>query len=160
MAAPTNREVIAQWRDEPAPLLALLQRIPRPRWMYLGGRLFATSAVGLRIPLAELFGTVTFYHHFAREGPGQSAPRVCTGPVCRLQGGLEILEALQAEGRDPDAVCWKVRRLHTRPEKDIRYSLGSKQTLFLYSPPLYPRHIPAMVKNVSSPKFVNPNKVH
>ncbi len=97
MAAPTNREVIAQWRDKPAPLLALLHAF-HDRDGFISEAVLRDIAVGLRIPLAELFGTVTFYHHFAREAPGQDAPRVCTGPVCRLQGGLEILEALRDEG--------------------------------------------------------------
>ena len=97
MAAPTNREVIAQWRDEPAPLLALLHAF-HDRDGFISEAVLRDIAVGLRIPLAELFGTLTFYHHFARETPGQDAPRVCTGPVCRLQGGLEILEALKDEG--------------------------------------------------------------
>ena len=97
MASPMNREVIAQWRDEPAPLLALLH-VFHDRDGFISEAVLRDIAVGLRIPLAELFGTVTFYHHFAREAPGQSAPRVCTGPVCRLQGGLEMLEALQDEG--------------------------------------------------------------
>ena len=100
MAAPTNREVIAQWRDEPAPLLSLLHAF-HDRDGFISEAVLRDIAVGLRIPLAELFGTVTFYHHFAREAPGQSAPRVCTGPVCRLQGGLEILEALRDEGATP-----------------------------------------------------------
>ena len=100
-AAPTNREVIAQWRNEPAPLLSLLHAF-HDRDGFISEAVLRDIAVGLRIPLAELFGTVTFYHHFAREvSPGQDAPRVCTGPVCRLQGGLEILEALQAEGATP-----------------------------------------------------------
>ena len=98
MAAPTNREVIAQWRDEPAPLLSLLHAF-HDRDGFISEATLRDIAVGLRIPLAELFGTVTFYHHFAREAsPRQSAPRVCTGPVCRFQGGLEILEALKDEG--------------------------------------------------------------
>ena len=37
----------------------------------------------LGIPLADLYGTVTFYHHFSREAGGLEAPRVCTGPICR-----------------------------------------------------------------------------
>ena len=56
-------------------------------------------ARGLRIPLADLYGTVTFYHHFSREAEVlQSAPRVCTGPVCCLRGGNELLEALAEQG--------------------------------------------------------------
>ena len=101
MATPTNREVIAQWRDEPAPLLALLHAF-HDRDGFISEAVLRDIAVGLRIPLAELFGTLTFYHHFAREvSPGQSAPRVCTGPVCRLHGGLKILEALKDEGATP-----------------------------------------------------------
>ncbi len=93
----TNKELIAQWCDEPAPLLGILHAF-HDRDGYISEDTLRDIAVGLRIPLAELFGTVTFYHHFARQTPGQHAPRVCTGPVCRLQGGLEILDALNSEG--------------------------------------------------------------
>jgi NADH-quinone oxidoreductase subunit F len=57
-----------------------------------------TIATALRIPLAELFATITFYHHFSRDLPGKKAPRVCTGNVCCLNGGTELLESLKAEG--------------------------------------------------------------
>ncbi len=94
---PTNAELIADWRDAPAPLLSILHAF-NDRDGFISETALQDIAVGFRIPLAELFGTLTFYHHFARAAPGQSAPRVCTGPVCRLQGGLEILEALITEG--------------------------------------------------------------
>ena len=93
----TNAELIANWYDAPAPLLSILHAF-HDRDGFISEAALRDIAVGLRIPLAELFGTLTFYHHFAREAPGQNAPRVCTGPVCRLQGGLEILEALKTEG--------------------------------------------------------------
>ncbi len=100
MAALTNREVIARWQDAPAPLLAVLHDF-HDRDSFISEAVLRDIAVGLRIPLAELYGTLTFYHHFAREAPGQAAPRVCTGPVCRLQGGLEILEQLKPQGATP-----------------------------------------------------------
>lgn len=93
----TNAELIAEWHDAPAPLLGLLHAF-HDRDGFISEESLRDIAVGLRIPLAELFGTVTFYHHLACEAPGQAAPRVCTGPVCRLQGGLEILNALKNEG--------------------------------------------------------------
>ncbi len=93
----TNEELIAQWRDEPAPLLGILHAF-HDRDRYISEDALRDIAVGLRMPLAELFGTVTFYHHFARKPQGQEVPRVCTGPVCRLQGGLEILDTLKSEG--------------------------------------------------------------
>lgn len=94
---PTNVELIEIWREAPAPLLSILHAF-HDRDGFISEAALRDIAVGLRIPLAELFGTLTFYHHFAREAPGQNVPRVCTGPVCRLQGGLEILEALKTEG--------------------------------------------------------------
>ncbi len=93
----TNADLIAEWHDAPAPLLGILHAF-HDRDGFISEESLRDIAVGLRIPLAELFGTVTFYHHLAREAPGQAAPRVCTGPVCRLQGGLEILNALKSEG--------------------------------------------------------------
>ena len=80
-----NRELIAQWREEEAPLLPLLHAF-HERDGYLSEDSIQAVAEGLNIPLAEIFGTVTFYHHFARKAPGRMAPRVCTGPVCRFQG--------------------------------------------------------------------------
>ena len=97
MATPANQELIERWRDEPAPLLPLLHTF-HDRDGYISEDTLRDIAVGLRIPLADLFGTVTFYHHFSRTAPGQSAPRVCTGPVCCLVGGNEILAALKEEG--------------------------------------------------------------
>ncbi|CAN5453226.1 hypothetical protein BH10CHL1_BH10CHL1_06010 [soil metagenome] len=93
----TDSELIERWRDEPAPLLALLHAF-HDRDGYLSETALRTIAQGLRMPLADLFGTVTFYHHFSREPQGLNAPRVCTGPVCALRGGGEILAALQTQG--------------------------------------------------------------
>lgn len=96
----TNQALIAQFREAPAPLLAVLHAF-HDRDGFISEAALRDIAVGLRIPLAELFGTLTFYHHFASEAPGKNAPRVCTGPVCRLKGGLEILDALKSEGGTP-----------------------------------------------------------
>lgn len=100
MTTPTNDELIERWRHAPAPLLGLLHAF-HDRDGYLSAEALRATAQGLRIPLADLYGTVTFYHHFAREPGGLQAPRVCTGPVCRLRGGAEILAALQEQGATP-----------------------------------------------------------
>jgi NADH-quinone oxidoreductase subunit F len=100
MTSPTNQELIERWRSEPAPLLPLLHAF-HDRDGFLSEEAIREVARALKIPLADLFGTVTFYHHFARSAPGKNAPRVCTGPVCGLQGGEEILAALKGEGARP-----------------------------------------------------------
>lgn len=93
----SNDELISRWKDEPAPLLPLLHAFHnRDGW--ISEEAIRAVSAGLRIPLAELFGTVTFYHHFSREAPGKSAPRVCTGNVCCLHGGNELLASMKDQG--------------------------------------------------------------
>ena len=94
---PTDRELIQRWRDEPAPLLPLLHAF-HDRDGSLSEDALRAVAEGLRIPLADLYGTVTFCHHFAREEGGRDRPRVCDGPICKLNGCDELLEELKGEG--------------------------------------------------------------
>jgi NADH-quinone oxidoreductase subunit F len=93
MSEPTDEQLHARWRDAPAPLLPLLHAF-HDRDGYLSEHALRGVAKALRIPIADLFGTVTFYHHFAREPGGLHAPRVCTGPVCRMRGADALLDAL------------------------------------------------------------------
>jgi len=93
MTRPTNEEIFARHAGAPAPLLPVLHDF-HDRDGYLSNEALRAVSTALRIPLADLFGTVTFYHHFAREPGGLTAPRVCTGPVCALNGAAELLESL------------------------------------------------------------------
>ena len=97
MGVRPNDALIAPWRDEPAPLLPILHAF-HDRDGYLSEEALRDISRALRIPLADLYGTVSFYHHFATEPGGREAPRVCTGPVCALKGAHGILEALATSG--------------------------------------------------------------
>ncbi|HIG80628.1 MAG TPA: hypothetical protein EYQ62_03065, partial [Verrucomicrobiales bacterium] len=91
-----DSDLINHWRNQPAPLLPLLHAFhERDGW--LSEDALRCISDGLKIPLAELFGTVTFYHHFSREENGRNKPRVCDGPVCRFRGTENLLEALSAK---------------------------------------------------------------
>ena len=91
--AQTNQQLIAEYASQEAPLLPLLHAF-HERDGYLSEEALRATSDGLKIPIAELFGTVTFYHHFAREPGGPLAPRVCTGFICRMNGAEELLETL------------------------------------------------------------------
>jgi NADH-quinone oxidoreductase subunit F len=93
MKSPADQDLIARWQNQPAPLLPLLHAF-HDRDGYLSEETIRAVAKGLGIPLAELFATITFYHHFAHQAPGQRAPRVCTGPVCCLYGARQLLDRL------------------------------------------------------------------
>ncbi|MCE7870305.1 hypothetical protein DYH09_08000 [bacterium CPR1] len=90
-----TRDLIELFRHQPAPLLAVLHAL-HDRDGYLSDEVLGEVSKGLRIPLADLFGTVTFYHHFARKPGGKAAPRVCTGPVCCQHGALDLVQKLGA----------------------------------------------------------------
>ena len=102
MNSPTDEELVAHWRHEPAPLLPLLHAF-HDRDGHLSENAIDVVASGLKIPKAELFATITFYHHFAREAPGQTAPRVCTGPICALRGAHALCESLDGASEMPCA---------------------------------------------------------
>jgi len=93
VSAQTNQELFDAWRHEPAPLLPLLHAF-HDRDGYLSEAALRAIAKELRLPIADLFGTITFYHHLSREPGGHQAPRVCTGPICRLKGAAEVLGRL------------------------------------------------------------------
>ena len=98
----TDLALIEQYRDEPAPLLPILHAFHN-RDGYIGTRAIEAIGKELRIPLADLYGTVTFYHHFAREEGGLQRPRVCTGPVCCQRGALELVKSLDGAEEMPCA---------------------------------------------------------
>ena len=44
------------------------------------------------IPLARIYGVVTFYHYFKTIKPGKNRISVCMGTACYLKGGQDILD--------------------------------------------------------------------
>ena len=95
---PDDSELIDRWRAVPAPLLGLLHAF-HDRDGFLSDEALRAVSEGLGVPLADLYGTVSFYHHFARASGGRDAPRVCDGPVCKARGSNALLAEL--EGATP-----------------------------------------------------------
>ncbi|HUR27546.1 MAG TPA: NADH-ubiquinone oxidoreductase-F iron-sulfur binding region domain-containing protein [Planctomycetota bacterium] len=95
MHGAADTQLIERWKDEPAPLLPLLHAF-HDRDGHLSESAVRQVAEALRIPLADLYGTVTFYHHFARTPGGKERPRVCDGPICKLNGCERLTEELGA----------------------------------------------------------------
>lgn len=95
--AASNEQLLARWRDEHAPLLPLLHAF-HERDGFLSEEALRFVSDGLRIPLADLYGTVTFYHHFARRPGGRDESRVCVGPVCRQRGAEDLVAGLENRG--------------------------------------------------------------
>jgi NADH-quinone oxidoreductase subunit F len=97
MGVRTNEEIFAEWSREPAPLLPILHAF-HDRDGHLSEEALRAVSKSLKVPLADLYGTVTFYHHFSMEPGGREEPRICTGPVCVQKGSLGLLAELVASG--------------------------------------------------------------
>ena len=100
MLRPTDDEIFARFAPEPAPLLPILHAF-HDRDGLLSEAALRTISKRLRHPLADLYGTVTFYHFFQRTLPGKAAPRVCDGIICKLRGSEALLKELAKEGASP-----------------------------------------------------------
>jgi NADH:ubiquinone oxidoreductase subunit F (NADH-binding)/NADH:ubiquinone oxidoreductase subunit E len=81
---PAVDEILAEWRDRPAPVLPILHAVQETLgWMQPDA--LAAVAAGLGIEEAELYGVVTSYHFF-RTKPGAPPTHICDGPACTLAG--------------------------------------------------------------------------
>ena len=54
-------------------------------------------AEGLNIPLAEVYGVVTFYAQFSTKPKGEYKVSVCLGTACYVKGSDKLLEKIQEE---------------------------------------------------------------
>lgn len=85
---------VDEWRDKPGNLIMVLHKtqeeygfIPRTIAIELGRM--------LNIPLAKIYGVITFYHFFKLEKPGKNQIAVCMGTACYLKGGEDLIQELE-----------------------------------------------------------------
>jgi NADH-quinone oxidoreductase subunit E len=86
---------IEEWRDKPGNLIMILHKaqeeygyIPRPVALQLSKE--------LGVPLAKMYGVITFYHFFKLKKPGKYKVSVCLGTACYLKGGQDIIQELES----------------------------------------------------------------
>ena len=48
----------------------------------------------LDVPLAKIYGVLTFYHLFRLKKPGRHKISVCMGTACYLKGGDDLLDEI------------------------------------------------------------------
>jgi NADH-quinone oxidoreductase subunit E len=82
---------IDEWKEKPGSLIMILHKtqetfgyIPRPA----AERLSRITG----IPLARIYGVITFYHFFKTTKPGKYKISVCLGTACYLKGGQDLLD--------------------------------------------------------------------
>jgi NADH-quinone oxidoreductase subunit E len=82
---------ISEWKIKPGSLIMILHKTQE-----VFGYISRPAAEKLSrltdIPLARIYGVITFYHFFKTTKPGKHRISVCLGTACYLKGGADLIE--------------------------------------------------------------------
>jgi NADH-quinone oxidoreductase subunit E len=87
-------EIIIKYRHENGPLIPILQEA-QGVYGYLPTHVLKHISKATRIPLAKIYGVVTFYSQFRLAPVGRNLINVCLGTACHVRGGAKILETVE-----------------------------------------------------------------
>ena len=105
-------EIIARFKGKPGGLIPVLEEA-QVTLDYLPISIQERIAKGLNLPLAQVYGVVTFYSFFTMKPRGRHTIRVCLGTACYVRGGKTIAESLVKE--------YNVTEGETTPDRRFTY---------------------------------------
>ena len=88
-------DFIEEWKDKKGKEIMILHKVQEVYG-------FVPRAVAMEVsrlidlPLAKIYGIITFYHIFKLKKPGKYKISVCMGTACYLKGGNDIIEELES----------------------------------------------------------------
>lgn len=88
--------IIVKYRQEKGALIPVLQEAQEV-YGYLPAHVLKHISKALRIPLAKVYGVVTFYAQFRLAPMGRNVISVCLGTACHVRGGAKVLETIEKE---------------------------------------------------------------
>ncbi|HTZ39301.1 MAG TPA: NAD(P)H-dependent oxidoreductase subunit E [Syntrophales bacterium] len=89
-------EIIARFKGKPGGLIPLLEEA-QVILEYLPVSVQRRIAEGMNLPLAQVYGVVTFYSFFTMKPRGRHTVRVCLGTACYVRGGKAIADNVVKE---------------------------------------------------------------
>jgi NADH-quinone oxidoreductase subunit E len=82
---------IDEWKVKPGSLIMILHKT-QETYGYISRAAAEQLSLLTGIPLARIYGVITFYHFFKTTKPGKHKISVCMGTACYLKGGQDLLE--------------------------------------------------------------------
>ena len=86
--------VIKELRGEEGALMPIMQR-SQDIYGYLPLEVQRYIALGLDIPVSEVYGVATFYSQFLLNPKGEHPVSVCLGTACYVKGSGKLMERLE-----------------------------------------------------------------
>ena len=87
---------IEEWKSKPGNLIMVLHQAQQT-YGYIPRNIAIEISERLSVPLAKIYGVVTFYNFFKLEKAGKYKIQVCLGTACYIRGGDDLLKALEKE---------------------------------------------------------------
>jgi NADH-quinone oxidoreductase subunit E len=85
---------VDEWKVKPGSLIMILHKT-QETFGYISRPAAERLSRMTGIPLARIYGVITFYHFFKTTKPGKYRISVCLGTACYLKGGAELMEEAQ-----------------------------------------------------------------
>jgi NADH-quinone oxidoreductase subunit E len=85
---------INEWKDKQGNLIMVLHKV-QEHFGYIPREIAFEVADLLDVPVAKIYGVITFYHLFKLTKPGRNQIAVCMGTACYLKGGEDIILDLE-----------------------------------------------------------------
>lgn len=79
------KKFIGEWKDKPGNLIMVLHKV-QEEYGYIPRPVAIQLSKEMDVPLAKIYGVVTFYHFFKVRKPGKHKIAVCLGTACYLKG--------------------------------------------------------------------------
>ena len=84
-------EIISRYKDERTPLMMILSDIQK-EFGYIPLEVQELVSEQIGVPVAEIYGVVTFYSFFSLTPKGKYVVGVCLGTACYVQGAQQVLD--------------------------------------------------------------------
>jgi len=90
------RSICAFFGNEPGELINVLHKA-QGTFGYLPAEVQEVIAAELNIPVAQVYGVVTFYSYFSMIPKGQHPISICTGTACYVRGAEKVLDEFRKQ---------------------------------------------------------------
>ncbi|MFC1467543.1 NAD(P)H-dependent oxidoreductase subunit E [Verrucomicrobiota bacterium] len=84
-----------QWKTVPGNLIMVLHKV-QEHFGYIPRETAFEVAKLLDVPVAKVYGVITFYHFFKLTKPGRNQIAVCMGTACYLKGGQDLIDEFES----------------------------------------------------------------
>ncbi|MFW5642980.1 MAG: NAD(P)H-dependent oxidoreductase subunit E [Alkalispirochaeta sp.] len=87
-------DFVDEWREKPGNLIMILHKM-QEIYGYIPRAEALELAHYMDVPLAKIYGVITFYHYFKLKKPGKNRIQVCMGTACYLKGGQDLIDEIE-----------------------------------------------------------------